>query len=243
VAVISFDAINQADGTPYRIRLDPASIESVEEQIGATIGQSICLVRSNNGRSYIIAGDFATISERIAPAATRAENIRAFLNSGLGIFLLTTIFVTLGGAVLKWSVEQSVEREKRIGRERSLLVELDTRVAQISARGHQIRELPDDDQKASTTLCIYQLAGGSGDCDSTGTAKGRPLVAIVNELYGLGVKTDPNDVRTTLGQIETEQGEVLNSVNRRVYPDGLLEQRLDVLRAYSGKAWHEIGHS
>src|SRR5579863_5883175 len=116
--MISFDAIDQADQRLYRIGLDPTSVESVEEQIGTANGQSTCLVRSKNERDYIIVGDFATISERITPTATRFENIRTFLNSSLGIFLLTTIVVTLGGAVLKWSAEQAtikfVEREKRI---------------------------------------------------------------------------------------------------------------------------------
>jgi len=30
------------------------------------------------------------------------------------------------------------------------------------------------------TLCIYHLAAGTGICDSTGTAKGRPLLKIVS---------------------------------------------------------------
>ena len=110
------------------------------------------------------------------------------MNSSLGIFLLTTIFVTLGGAVVKWSAEQFVAREKKIGQERSALLEFDSRVSQMSARGDQIKELPDDDQKGSATLCIYHLAAGTGICDGTGTAKGRPLAGIVRELYSLAAR-------------------------------------------------------
>jgi hypothetical protein len=140
--------------------------------------------------------------------------------------------------------DRDSEHEKNIKREGSLLIEFDSRVTQMAARERQIDSFDTDLDKGNATLCIYHLAAGTGICDSTGTAKNRPLLGIVNELTGLGIGVDPTVALTTLGDIETQNGEILNSANRRVYPEGLLTKRLDSLRAYSREAWMHLegGH-
>ena len=198
MTMISLSAIDPVSNNSFEVRIDPSTVEAIEEHYKTATSETSCIVSVKNGTRYAVLGNISTVSSSVNPPPTRSAKVKAFINSSLGIFVLTTIFVTLGGAVLKWSIDQATtrfaEREKRIARERALLVEFDTRVAQMNARASQIKEFTNDDEKASATLCIYHLAGGTGICDSTGTAKGRPLVAILSELYGLGVKTDPKSV-------------------------------------------------
>jgi hypothetical protein len=240
MTMLSFDAIAQTDGKPYRLSLESGSIASVEEGPNDAAHGGTCILRGKIGDTYLVKGDFADISERISPKETGLDKFKSFLNSGLGIFCLTTIFVTFGGAALKWSIDKHSEHVKKIEHERSLLIEFDSRVSQIAARETQINEFKTDAEKGSATLCIYHLAAGTGVCDSTGTAKGRPLAGIVNELTGLGVQADSKLALTTLGDIEAQNGEVLNSANMPVYPPGLLRQKLDTLRTYSREAWKHV---
>jgi hypothetical protein len=140
--------------------------------------------------------------------------------------IIGSIVVVLGvlGAVTAYAIskrppEQNLAQEQKAAQERSLLIEFDSRVSQMDARRGQIDEFKIDAEKGSATLCIYHLAAGDGICDGTGTAKGS-LVGIVNDLTRRGLEADPTVALTTLGYIETEQGEILNSAGSRVYPAG-----------------------
>ncbi len=70
------------------------------------------------------------------------------------------------------------------------------------------------------------------------------MVAIVNQLTTLDAGVDPTAVLTTLNDMESERGENIvptDHGDRGVYPPGLLDQRLDSLRAYSREAWKHVG--
>jgi hypothetical protein len=238
-----FDAVGQ-DGKPHRLSLNSVSIASVEENAESEEGK-ICVLRGRNGETYLVKGDFEEVSDRLNPKKTRWSKVKDFLNTNLGIFVLTAIFVTFGGALVKWAIENYTEREQKLAHERSLLIEFDSRVSQMTAREAQIDSFQTDADKGSATLCIYHLAAGDGICDSTaaGTPK-RSLLSIVNELTGLRVGVDPTPALNTLGEIETQQGEnavAVPSGVTRLYPAGLLKQKLDALRAYSSDVWKRVG--
>jgi hypothetical protein len=238
-----FDAVDQ-NGKPYGVSLSSVSIASVDENTESENGKT-CTLRGRNGESYVVKGSFAEISERLSPKKTRWSKVKDFLNTNLGIFVLTAIFVTFGGALVKWAIENYTEREQKLAHERTLLIEFDSRVSQMTAREAQIDSFTTDADKGSATLCIYHLAAGDGICDSTSaTTPKRSLLSIVNELTGLRVGVDPTPALNTLGEIETQQGEnavAVPSGVTRLYPPGLLTQKLDALRAYSSEVWKRVG--
>jgi hypothetical protein len=233
------------DAKPYRLSLDTTSIISVEENSKSGSGPD-CILRGRKGETYLVKGDFASINSQISPKETVWSGIGRFLNTKLGTFLLTTIFITIGGAVVKQVIEGYSQLEAKREHERSLLIQFDTRVGQMAARGEQIKTFGSDGEKGSATLCIYHLAAGDGTCDSTaieGVQK-RSLASIVNELTGLGVGVDSGPPLKTLGEIETQEGETPVNIPggvTRLYPEGLLTQKLDSLRNYSGEAWKHVG--
>lgn len=244
--MLHFDAVDEKSRQSYRLSLDALSIIAIEEHLDAKHGK-VCILRGRKGERYRVQGDFAAISERISPSETLWSELKEFLNTKLGTFLLTAIFVTGGGAALKRAIEQYSERQQRVAHEKGLLVEFDSRVSQMDARAEQIRSFKTDAEKGSATLCIYHLAAGDGICDSTATTgPKKSLMSIVNELTGLQVKVDPTLVLRTLGEIETERGEnevVTPGGKTRLYPEDVLEQRLIALKAYSRDAWKSLGGS
>jgi hypothetical protein len=63
-------------------------------------------------------------------------------------------------------------------------------------------------------------------------------------LKTLNVGVDPTLALKTLGEIETEQVEnevVVPKGTTRLYPEGMLAQKLDALRTYSRGVWKNVG--
>src|SRR5580698_7603417 len=113
----------------YRLSLDMTSIISVEESSNS-VGGAACILRGRKGETYLVRGDFAAINAQISPKETLWSGIGKFLNTKLGTFLLTTIFITIGGAVVKQVIEGYSQLEAKRKHERGLLIQYDTRVGQ-----------------------------------------------------------------------------------------------------------------
>jgi hypothetical protein len=241
--MLIFNGIAENDGKPFRLSLDSASIVSIEEN--SNIGDAkTCILRGRKGERYCVRGDFASISEQVSPKKRRWSGIKDFLNTKLGTFTLTAIFITGGGALIKQAIEQYSERQQTIARERSLLVEYDSRVSQMSSVQSEISQAQAPFDKANVTLCLWWLVKGStkGTCNA-GTPL-PPLVDIVNQLTNMNIGVDPagvlrtiNDMSSFIGAetVPTPQG-----ARPKIYPPELLDQRLNSLRAYSKAAWKNV---
>jgi hypothetical protein len=140
--------------------------------------------------------------------------------------------------------QASASRTQDLDRQKKLLTELDSRVSEMEARQRQIAEFTTDLDKGNVTLCFPHIVAGDGICNGVGPDfKGTSLLVIVNELSSLDIGVSPKTALQTLGDMEAENGEILNSANRRIYPDGLLTQRLEALRTYSQEAWKQVRSS
>lgn len=158
--MLVFHGIAETDGKPFRLSLDSATIVSIEEN--SNIGDAKTrILRGRKGERYCVRGDFATISKQVSPKKTRWSGIKEFLNTKLGTFILTAIFVTGGGALIKHAIEQYSEKQQTIAYERSLLVEYDSRVSQMSSVQREISEAQTPLDKANVTLSLWWLVKGT----------------------------------------------------------------------------------
>jgi hypothetical protein len=129
---------------------------------------------------------------------------------------------------------------------RSLLIEYDSRIIQLESVARQIDDFQTPLDKGSGTLCIFWLVKGSKTGVCNGGNPFRSLVDIVNDLKALDVRADSTAALTTLNDMLTERGETVVATtggDRRLYPPGLLNQRLDSLRGYSREAWSHLGRT
>jgi hypothetical protein len=239
--MLVFKSIDK-NGKPFQLSLSSSSIVSIEEESTA-VSAKTCILRARKGEKYRVEGDFATISEQVSPRETRWSETKNFLNTKLGALLLTAVFVTGGGALIKKAVEQYAERQKTIARERSLLVEFDSRVFQLRSVETEINEEPTPIRKSDSSLCLWWIVKGTeGVCNADKPL--RPLVDVVNELTGLDVGVNPEEVQKTIGDLSSFNGaDTISDENgrpRRLYKPDVLDQRLNSLRSYSKAVWNKI---
>jgi hypothetical protein len=236
--MLIFHGIAENDGKPFRLSLDSASIVSIEEN--SNIGDTkTCILRGRKGERYCVRGDFARISEQVSPKKTRWSEFKEFLNTKLGTLILTGIFITGGGALIKRAIEQYSERQQTIAHERSLLVQYDSRVSQLSSVQAEINQAQSSLEKANVTLCLWWLVKGTDGKCNAGTPL-PPLVDIVNQLTNADIRVDPADVLKTISDMSSFIGAetvTISQTDRKIYPPQILDQKLDSLRAYSKAAW------
>jgi len=183
------------------------------------------------------------IAKNIFPTLTRqlSGDILKLIIDRLFVLSLVAMVLGFAGFVMTRVAARTVNDDK-ITRERSLLVGYDSRIIQLASVARQIYAASTPFDKGNLTLCIFHLLKGTGICN--GGVQITPMVAMVNELTTLDVGVDPTAVLTALNDMESERGETIVPTpqgDRRIYPPGLLTQRLDSLRAYSREAWKHIG--
>jgi uncharacterized protein YlzI (FlbEa/FlbD family) len=220
-----------------KLAVNADEIESVQELPDSTPEKPMSRVALTGGDDYVVLQDAGTIAERISE-----NQLVSFLNSSLGIFFLTTLLVTLGGALVKWSYGRYVEQANLIAQEKLLLTELDFRISQLDYRRQQIQDSHGDAARVvGYCLYIYRIVYGDVPSQPAGTFHSlkpefqkESMAAIILLLSVLSRQPQPAGVLTVLSDMEMEKGEVPSAIPQRiVYPPGLLESRLKVLHDYS----------
>jgi len=185
----------------------------------------------------------AIIVKNIFPTLTRqlsGDIIKLIIDR---LFILSLVAMVLGfvGFVVTRMAADTVN-DSRTVHARSLLVAYDSRIIQLASVARQIDDAEKPFDKGNLTLCVFHLLKGTGVCN--GGVQITPMVTLVNELATIDLGVDPTEVLTTLTDLESERGEIIVPTDqgaRGVYPPGVLNQRLDSLRAYSREAWRHVG--
>lgn len=250
--------VNSAIGdseTAVPLAIDADGITSIEELPENKLKQKTSRIRTAGGGDYAILGGVESLTKLASHTGPLA-----FLNSGLGIFVLSTALVTFGGAILKVAYDHYQAHSDLISKETSLLTEFDFRLAQIDNRANEIQENRTDVFWAgSRASYIYRIVYGDiEDSDNTKTlhfsfhsinpeSQKESMAAMALQLSILSREPKPENVLKTLSDMENERGEEVKfAPDRRpwrIYPPGILESRLAVLHQYSQAEWNRIQQS
>jgi hypothetical protein len=236
------------------LAIDADGITSIEELPENKLKQKTSRIRTTGGGDYTVSGDVESLTKLASHTGALA-----FLNSGLGLFVLTTALVTLGGAIVKVAYDHYQAYSDRISKETSLLTEFDFRLAQIDNRANEIQENPADIPWAGQrALYIYRIVYGDiEDSDVEKTLhftfhsispefQKESMAAIALELSIVSRESKPENVLKTLSDMENERGEIAMPTKPRewaIYPPGVLEGRLAVLHQYSQAEKNRIQES
>jgi hypothetical protein len=172
--------------------------------------------------------------------STSGLNLWAFLNSGFGIFLLSSIFVTgLGGLFTYWT-QHNKEKEERVREEKRLLAEFDFRLKELETRITQINSTNNIEEKGTFTVFIWRAARGDGGFQAAVPEfRNVHWADIVIQLDSFGISENSAAAIAAIRDFETLAGQKTPG-RYTVFPDGYLEQREKTLRSYSEKAWKKV---
>jgi hypothetical protein len=167
-----------------------------------------------------------------------------FLNSPLGIFVLTTIFVSgIGGVFTLWQQHfNEMQANKR--QALRLLAEFDFRLNEIEFRSAHIAELKDPTARGQETMYIWRAARGNVDFQpALPEYHNVHWAGIIIQLAGLGASQGSAEAIAATRQLEN--GATVPVGNGfGVFPPGILEKETKALQQYNDAAWRTIdpGH-
>lgn len=242
--LINVKAVSEDADRTTNVALDAESIATVEQLPESTPKRPLSRIKMTSGDAYTVIGDPGLIAEQ-----TVQSGALNFFNSTLGIFVLTTVLVTLGGALLKWLYGQYTERATMVSQEKLLLREFDFRLSQIEYRRSQIEESQTDPHEVvNLALYIYRIVYGDVPSSLQGTFHSvkpefqkQSLASVVMLLSNISQQPMPTDTLKILSDMEMEKGEIiLVSPSGRAYPRGLLEARIAALKNYSQTQWKRV---
>jgi hypothetical protein len=170
-----------------------------------------------------------------------------FLNSSLGIFVLTSLFVTGLGTALGWWHEGYQHREARIDAARKIFAEYDARLGQIRTYTAQIAKTTDEDKRGELIMYEYYAARGTPEYQPTSPEfRGVPLAGMIIQLEVLGYQDRSDESAAAAAHaldtgVELKDGKELQSPHGyRLFTDGRLKGYVDALQAYRDSVWKNL---
>jgi hypothetical protein len=180
-----------------------------------------------------------------ATSGDRADGTRfwQFLNSALGIFVLTTIFVSgIGGIFTLWQ-QHSKEMEARKSQALRLLAEFDFRLNEFDFRATRIAQLDDTTKQGQETIYIWRAARGNVDFQpALPEFHNVHLAGIIIQLVGLGASDGSADAIAATRVLENGNT-VPVAGGFGLFPPGVLEAQRNILHHYSDTSWKIIDPS
>lgn len=167
-----------------------------------------------------------------------------FLNSGFGLFLLSTILVTGLGGVLSWWNQRSTEQRTQKELEKKLLAEYQWRLIEVDARISDITAATNPDIKQGDTIYIYRAAMGAPEFHAAlpefqNEHWAGLIIQISDELYDLGASDEATAQAITAAR-ELTSSNYVSDQGKNYLPVEYLEPRSKILHTYLDSARKQI---
>lgn len=170
-----------------------------------------------------------------------SSKLLKFLNSGFGLFLLGTIFVSgLGGLFTYWS-QKTKDKQAQQEVEKKLLAEFEFRLRELDARISEIDASSDVDTKGADTIYIYRAAMGTSDFQpALPEFKNEHWAGVIIQLDDLGVSENADKAITATRDLTSGNYARKDNLGRGFFAPGYLEDRAKILRSYRDDARKKI---
>jgi hypothetical protein len=180
-------------------------------------------------------------------AADKKLTFWTFLNSGVGLLILTSLLVTGLGTALGWWHEGFQRRQTRLEAARKLFAEYDARLGQIRTYTAEVAQTPDADKKGELIMYEYYAARGTPEYQPTSPDfRGVPLTGILVQLQTLGYQDKSADRAMSAARdldtgVEMENGKEMQSPRGfRLFSVRRLQSFVDALQVYRETAWKKM---
>jgi hypothetical protein len=173
-----------------------------------------------------------------------------FLNSNLGILIVTSIFVTgLGSLFTLWNQKHD-SADARRKEERKILDEYDMRLNEIKYYAAGIEQATDDDQRSQLLMYVWYAARGTQEYQpALPEFRGAHMAGLIVQLEGLG-SVDVSSKAAIDATEDLNTGvERVNGAERqspkgfRLFSVEHLHKDIRALQGFRDFAWHRLDKS
>ena len=179
--------------------------------------------------------------EEEEPTSNKSSDagLLGFLNTKLGLAVLTTLLIPALGGLYAHMQQRATERAAENRQIVKLLTEFDWRLAEIDYQREKIPNEANPDKWASAAYIWRAIIGDNAFIPTEPAFQHVHLAGIVSQLKSIGFE-DPGDVAfTTIKQMESGgQGVLLTDqppLQNHTYDVQVLNRQLQVLRAFRSR--------
>jgi len=163
-----------------------------------------------------------------------------FLNSALGLFLLTTIFVTGAGTLFTYLTQRAKDIEAKQQIEKKLLAEYEWRLTDLDARIAQNAGTQDVETKGVNSIMIYRTTMGIDFPTSAPEFRGVPWSGLIIQLEAFGATEHASEAIVTTRSLTDGPYIAQDTHQRGYFGPGVLEEYSRILHQYHDIAQKKI---